>query len=43
VLERVPTDEFMVKKCHVCQHYINANKDEGIFGDTEKLAHFIQL
>lgn len=41
VLERIPTDEFMVKQCHVCQDYFNANTEEGIFGDNDELAHFI--
>jgi len=41
VLERIPTEEFIVEKCYVCQHYFNVNKDDGIFGDTEKLTHFI--
>ncbi|WP_198264529.1 hypothetical protein [sulfur-oxidizing endosymbiont of Gigantopelta aegis] len=41
ILERISTDEFMVEKCHVCQHFFNSDKEDGIFGDAEKLAHFI--
>jgi len=41
VLERIPTDEFMVEQCHVCQDYFNADKEDGIFGDNENLMHFI--
>ncbi len=41
VLERISTKEFMVEQCHVCRHYYNVNEDDGIFGDTEKLIHFI--
>lgn len=41
MLERIPTDEFMVEQCHICQHYFNANKEDGIFGDTQMLTHFI--
>ena len=41
VLERLPTDEFMVQKCQVCQHYFNVNKEEGIFGDSDNLELFI--
>ena len=43
VLERIPTEEFMVEKCHLCEYYFNVNKDDGIFGDTEKLTHFSLL
>ncbi|MCP3852985.1 MAG: hypothetical protein GY694_22570 [Gammaproteobacteria bacterium] len=41
VLDRIASDEFNVEECQVCQHYFNINDDEGIFGDTENLAHFI--
>jgi len=40
-LDRIASDEFNVEECQVCQHYFNINDDEGIFGDTENLAHFI--
>lgn len=42
VLERILTEEeFMVEQCQECHHYFDVNNDEGIFGDTEALAHFI--
>jgi hypothetical protein len=41
LLVRIPTDEFLVKQCHICQHYFNVNNDDGIFGDSDNLSHFI--
>ncbi|MBF0454237.1 MAG: hypothetical protein HQL72_05385 [Magnetococcales bacterium] len=37
-LDRQKSD---VKKCQVCQHFFDVNKEEGIFGDPEKLERFI--
>lgn len=41
VLNRISTDNIAVTQCQTCQKYVDYNQDEGIFGDSEDLAHFI--
>lgn len=42
ILERILTEkEFMIEQCQECHHYFNVNNENGIFGDTENLTHFI--
>jgi len=40
-LEEIEKGYIDVLQCRVCEGYFDINKNEGIFGDPQKLKHFI--
>lgn len=43
VMQDLRKRNHVIKACQVCTHYFDINKEDGIFGDTQKLDRFICL